>query len=96
MCHCDNRLRKTELRQVICGTIPFDNIWWPGDVMEEVMKGVRPGKPEDAASLGFTCGLWEVVELCWLADRDARPTLSAVLSCLSEAAPGWDDRRKVV
>jgi len=64
--------------------------------MEEIMKGGRPAKPGDAASLGFACGLWEIVELCWLADSDARPTLCVVLSCLMEAALSWDDRQKVV
>ena len=67
-CHCDNRLKKTELRQVLCGTIPFYNLWWPYNVMEEIMKGGRPAKPEDVTSLGFTGGLWEIVERCWLAD----------------------------
>ena len=62
----------------------------------EVLNGTRPPKPEGAASLGFTSGLWEIVEQCWLADGNARPTLSAVLSCLSDAALNWDDRREVV
>ena len=65
-------------------------------VAVEVLNGTRPAKPEDAASLGFTSGLWEIVEQCWLADSHARPTLGAVLSCLSDAAPNWDDRREVV
>ena len=96
MCHCDNRPNKTELRQVLCGTIPFDNIRWPNEIMREITEGGRPAKPEDAVSLGFTCGLWEIVEQCWLADRNARPTLSTVLFCLREAAVSWDDRRKGV
>ena len=62
----------------------------------EVLNGTRPAKPEHAASLGLTSGLWGIVEQCWLADRNARPTLSTVLSCLSDTAPNWDDRREVV
>jgi len=62
----------------------------------EVLNGTRPAKPEDAAGLGFTGELWEIVEWCWLTDSNARPTLSAVLACLSDAAPRWDDRQKVV
>ena len=95
-CHCDDRLKKTELRQVLCGTIPFDNFWWPSEVVVEIMKGGRPAKPEDAPSLGFTGGLWDIVERCWLADGNARPTLATVLPCLREAASSWNDRRKVV
>ena len=64
--------------------------------MEEVVKGGRPVKPESARSLGFTGGLWDMVERCWLADAGARPTLEAVLSCLSKAALGWGDGKQVV
>ena len=87
--------QEAELRQVLYGTRPFDGV----DrfrIAIEVLNGTRPTKPEDAASLGFTSGLWEIVEQCWLADRNARPTLRAILSCLSKAAASWDDRRKGV
>ena len=56
------------------------------------MDGTRPAKPKDATTLGFTPELWEIIEQCWLADPNARPTLEAVLSCLREAAPRWYDR----
>lgn len=81
--------------QVLCGTVPFKGLS-PAKVAIEVLDGTRPAKPEDVASLGFTHGLWEIVEQCWLADRKARPTLEAVLSCLREAAPKWNDRWKGV
>lgn len=58
-------------------------------VVAEISKGTRPKKPEDAAKFGFTDGLWEIVERCWSADRDARPTLEAVLSCLRKAVSRW-------
>ena len=73
-------------RQVSCGAIPFYDIWWRDNVIIEVMKGGCPAKPEDVATLGFTSGLWEIVERCWLANTDARQTLEAVLACLGEAA----------
>ena len=92
----DNKLKKEELRQVLCGTIPFDNLWWPFEVVVEVRNGGRPAKPEGVARLGFTDGLWGIVEQCWLADGNARPTLRATLSCLKEAVSSWDGRRKVV
>jgi len=82
--------------EVLCGAIPFYNLWLVREVMEEIMKGGRPAKPENATSLGFASGLWEIVEQCWLTDTDARPTLGAVLSCLCEATSGWSDRQKVV
>ena len=93
---CDNRLKRMESRQVLCGAIPFYNLRSPYDVMEEIMRGGHPAKPENATSLGFTAVLWEIVERCWSADTDSRPALQAVLSCLSEAASSWGDRQKVV
>ena len=95
-CPCDDRLKKMELRQVLCGAIPFYEITRWFYVVREIMRGGRPAKPENATSLGFTGGLWEIIERCWLVDTDARPTLQAVLSCLSEAASSWGDRQKAV
>ena len=95
-CPCDDGLNEMDPRQVLCGAIPFCNLWSSFDVMGEIMTGGRPAKPENAASLGFTGGLWEIVGQCWLADPDARPTLDAVRSCLSEAVSSWGDRQKVV
>ena len=85
-----------ELRQVLCGAIPFYDIALWFRAMEVIMGGGQPVKPENATSLGFTGGLWEIVERCWSADTNARPTLQAVLSCLREAASSWGDRQKVV
>ena len=75
--------------------MPFPDVDMFG-VAIKVLNGTCPAKPEDAASLGFTSGLWEIVQQCWLAERNARPKLSAVLSCLTDAAPGWADRGKVI
>ena len=85
-----------EWGQVLCGAIPFYDLFNPYFVMAQIKSGGRPVKPENAASLGFTGALWEVVGQCWLVDTDARPTLHAVLSCLSEASSSWGDRPKVV
>ena len=85
-----------ELRQVLCGAIPFFDLLSPLVVMQEIKRRGRPAKPENATSVGFTGGLWEIIERCWSADTNARPTLQAVLSCLSEAASSWGDRQKAV
>lgn len=88
---CDDRenLKKRNEKQVLCGCVPFHDLANPFMVVAEISKGTRPEKPEDAAKFGFTDGLWEIVERCWSADRDARPTLEAVLSCLHKAASRW-------
>ena len=46
-------------------------------------------KPEGARRLGFNDELWRTVELCWLEDRNARPGVEDVLSCLNDAATFW-------
>ena len=81
--------------QVLRRAEPFADITWVR-VAIEVIDGIRPAKPKDVTTLGFTPELWDIVEQCWLVDRNARPTLEAVLSCLREAAPMWDDRAKGV
>ena len=83
------------LRQVLCQVDPFLGID-PIRIAIEVIDGTRPAKPKDATTLGFTAELWDIIEQCWLADQNARPTLKAVLSCLREAALKWDHRGKGV
>jgi hypothetical protein len=61
-------------------------------VVNEIMEGVRPRKPEGAKHLGFSDELWRTVELCWLQDRNARPKVEAILLCLNDAAIFWDTR----
>lgn len=82
-------------RQVLCGNVPFWNVPNPGVVMIKIMGGIRPRKPEGAEGLGFTKGLWEVVERCWLGDAGERPDVKEVLSKLSHAAWSWDRKRLV-
>ena len=61
-------------------------------IVVEIAKGSRPKKPENAASLRFTDGLWRILEQCWSADKNARPTLETILSCLREAVSSSGDR----
>ena len=57
--------------------------------MGAITEGVRPEKPERAKRLGFSDELWRMVELCWLEDRSARPSVEDILSCLDDAAAFW-------
>ena len=50
------------------------------------MEGVRPKKPEGASRLGLNDKLWRIVELCWREDRNARPGVDDIISCLRETA----------
>lgn len=61
--------------------------------MQAIIDGRKPGKPAEAVKLGFTDGLWWVVDCCWSRDRDMRPDVGMVLSRLTDAAWAWDMRR---
>ena len=54
-----------------------------------IVEGVRPRKPEGAKRLGFSEELWRMVELCWLEDRDERPGIEDIVSCLNGAVSFW-------
>ena len=43
-------------------------------------------KPEKAKDLGFTQGLWKIIERCWLVDASKRPDVKDVLFQLNRAA----------
>ena len=46
-------------------------------------------KPEGAKRLGFSEELWATVEICWLEDRNARPRVEDIVSCLNNAGAFW-------
>ena len=78
--------------QVLCGHHPYVEIQSDLLVVNAVMEGVRPEKPEEVARLGFNPNLWEIVEQCWLEDHNARPSVEDILSCLNDAAVLWYTR----
>ena len=61
-------------------------------VVNQILEGVRPQKPEGAKHLGFSNELWRTVELCWLEDRNARPGVEDILSSLNAAVAFWYTR----
>jgi hypothetical protein len=58
-------------------------------VVNEILEGVRPKKPDEAKRLGFSNELWRTVGLCWLEDRNARPSAEDIISSLNEATAFW-------
>ena len=57
--------------------------------MNAITEGVRPEKPEGAKHMGFSDDLWRTIELCWLEDRNARPRVEDILSCLNNSSEFW-------
>jgi len=76
-------------RQVLCGTVPFAEITHPGGVIVAIMKGIRPPEPQGAEALGFTKGLWKIIERCWLANASERRDVKGVLFQLNHATWAW-------
>ena len=82
-------------RQVLCGNPPYWEIASREATIYTILEGVRPKKPEAAESIGFTEGLWGVVQQCWLVDASARPDVRNILSHLNHATWSWQRRRMV-
>ena len=78
------------IRQVLSGDPPLWGITNEASLIYAIMEGYRPKKPDAAESLGFTNGLWEIVQRCWLADVSARPDVETILSHLDPWL--WDKR----
>ena len=75
--------------QVLCGTHPFYEIEASYLITNAIIDGKRPEKPEGAERLGFNDELWAIVERCWKANRDERPTVEEILSSLNDATAFW-------
>ena len=75
--------------QVLCEHRPYVEIESDILVINAITEGDRPKKPDGATRLGFNDELWRIIELCWLEDRNARPRIEDILSCLNDATAFW-------
>jgi hypothetical protein len=74
--------------QVLTGETPFHDLQ-EVQVIESVLDGLRPEKPQDASAIGISDSLWDFVRLCWDAERTRRPAAMEVVDFLGEAAANW-------
>ena len=58
-------------------------------VMQKVIRGECPGRPEGAKGAWFTDDLWGMVNRCWATQPGARPDVEAVLECLEHVPRDW-------
>ena len=56
-------------------------------VMRKIMNGEHPGRPEGA---WFTDFLWGMLEQCWAARPESRPSIEAVVVHLERASGAWE------
>ena len=76
--------------EVLSGWTPFSPSKAPA-VMQKVLDGKRPGRPEGREGTLFTDGIWEVVELCWKPQPSDRISARDVLRGLGETPPPLDE-----
>jgi len=55
-------------------------------VVQKILDGERPARPQGVEGVWFTAGLWEVLGLCWKPQPGDRPSLDTVLRCLQDTA----------
>ena len=64
--------------EVFTGKVPFEDetqaisaLW--------ILRGVRPGLPEDGQAVGLTDEIWELLETCWQENPKKRPTMEEIV-----------------
>lgn len=55
-----------------------------------MVHGLRPTKPENASSIGFSDSLWNFTQRCWDGDYKLRPRVAEVVTRLGGEAANWD------
>ena len=55
-----------------------------------MVQGLRPAKPENASSIGFSNSLWSFVQRCWDGDLKLRPKVAEVVMHLGREAADWN------
>jgi serine/threonine protein kinase len=67
--------------QILTGKRPFSPRRKAG-VINAVISGERPAKPENAESIGIPDVVWDLLRECWKEDRATRPNTSDILGKL--------------
>jgi len=90
VCRHDRGYRPfTYITQVLTGEAPFHKIRQT-ELGFSIVRGIRPDKPENAVTIGFSDSLWGFVQRCWDGDKDLRPRVVEVVMRLEKAAKDWD------
>jgi len=74
--------------EVLSGRAPFKS-YSDFIVIQKVIEGERPGRPQGAEGPRFTDDLWETLGRCWSPQPKNRPTIKEVLECLERVSTTW-------
>ena len=75
--------------QVLTGEIPFRGVR-QSELGWSVVQGLRPIKPENSSSIGFSNVLWSFTQRCWDGDPKLRPEVAEVVTYIGEAVANWE------
>jgi len=79
----------TCISQVLTGEVPFPRLG-VAEIAVKLIGGVRPTKPENASTIGFSDSLWSFARRCWDHRIELRPKIAEVVSQLERAVTDWD------
>ena len=74
--------------EVLSGQVPLA-LYDIRTAKSKIIEGERPGRPSGAKGALFTDDLWQILEQCWLAQPQVRPTTEFVLEYLERASKHW-------
>ena len=75
--------------EVLSGQAPFER-FREVIVIQKVIKGERPGRPEGVKGIWFTDDIWSMLNLCWAPQPKSRPSIEAILECLEQVSGAWE------
>jgi len=71
--------------EVLSGQVPFAQ-YKTAVVILKVTEGLRPERPGGTEGVWFTDDLWAMLNLCWAAQPESRPSIETVLECVTRHA----------
>ena len=75
--------------EVLSGQVPFAPCNVGFVVSRKIVEGERPERPSGLRGTWFTNDLWALLERCWSAQPQNRPTTEVVLEHLEQASGAW-------
>ncbi|KAJ3574294.1 hypothetical protein NP233_g1852 [Leucocoprinus birnbaumii] len=75
--------------EILTGQIPFHEVTREATVIWRVISGIRPTKPppSSADNLELTDDTWRIMQSCWVANPNNRPTVDGALWQLHQITP---------